>query len=59
RGVSVTLIHADQRSWTARATHHARPGKSCVMWFGKPLRRPATAAQHMVPQRAGVPACDD
>jgi hypothetical protein len=58
RGVSVTLIHADQRSWTARATHEARPGKSCVMWFGKPLRRPITAAQRMVPQRAGVPACD-
>jgi hypothetical protein len=58
RGVSVTLIHADQRSWTARATHEARPGKSCVMWFGKPLSRPATAAQRMVPLRAGVPACD-
>jgi hypothetical protein len=58
RGVSVTLIHADQRSWTARATHEARPGKSCVMWFGKPLRRPATAAQQTVPQRAGVAACD-
>jgi hypothetical protein len=59
RGVSVTLIHADHRSWTARATHAARPGKSCVMWFGKPLRRPATTSRHIVPQSAGVPACDD
>lgn len=59
RGVSVRLLHADQRSWTARATHKARPGKSCVVWFGKPLRRPATTAQQIVPERSGVPACDD
>jgi hypothetical protein len=59
RGVSVTLIYADHRSWSARATHEALPGKSCVVWFGKPLRRPTTEAQQMVPQRAGVPACDD
>jgi hypothetical protein len=59
RGVSVTLIHADHRSWTARATHEARPGQSCVMWFGKPLRRPATTSRHIVPQSAGVPACDE
>jgi hypothetical protein len=59
RGVSVTLIHADQRSWTARATHAARPDKSCVVWFGKPLRRPITAAQQKEPPRSGVPVCDD
>ena len=59
RGVSVTLIHADQRSWTARATHEARPDKSCVVWFGRPLRRPMTAAQQKIPPRSGVPVCDD
>ncbi len=59
RGVSVTLIHADQRSWTARATHEARPDRSCVVWFGRPLRRPMTAAQQKVPPRSGVPLCDD
>jgi hypothetical protein len=59
RGVSVTLIHADQRSWTARATHVARPNKSCVVWFGKPPRRPITAAQQKVPPQSGVPICDD
>ena len=59
RGVSVTLIHADRRSWTARATHDARPDKSCVVWFGRPLRRPMTAAQQKVPPRSGVPLCDD
>jgi hypothetical protein len=59
RGVSVTLIHADQRSWTARATHEARPEKSCVVWVGRPLRRPITAAQHKVAPQSGVPVCDD
>jgi hypothetical protein len=59
RGVSVTLIYADQRSWTARATHLANPGKSCVVWVGKPLKRPATQARRRVPERSGVPVCDD
>jgi hypothetical protein len=59
RGVSVSLIQADTRSWTARATHHARPGKSCVMWYGKPTRRPSTATERKIPPASGVPACDD
>ena len=59
RGVSVRLIHADQRSWTARATHEGRPNRSCVVWVGKPLRRPITAAQQKEPPRSGVPVCDD
>jgi hypothetical protein len=59
RGVSVTLIYADQRSWTARAMHEARPERSCVVWVGKPLRRPFTRAQQKVPPQSGVPVCDD
>jgi hypothetical protein len=59
RGVSVALLHADRRSWSARATHASRPGKSCVVWFGEPARRPVTQAQRKVPERSGVPACDD
>jgi hypothetical protein len=59
RGVKVTLLHADQRSWAARATHTARPGKSCVMWYGSPPTRPSTQAQQKVPERPGVPVCDD
>jgi hypothetical protein len=58
RGVSVTLIYADQGSWTARATHEARPGKSCVVWFGRPLRRPMTATEQKIPEHSGEPACD-
>lgn len=59
RGVSVTLLHADRRSWSARATHIARPGKSCVVWYGSPSTRPATDVQRRVPEGAGEPACDD
>jgi hypothetical protein len=59
RGVKVTLLKADRTSWSARATHTARPGRSCVIWYGSPSRRPSTDAQRKVPERAGVPACDD
>jgi hypothetical protein len=59
RGVAVSLIHADQYSWAARATHERAPGKSCVIWYGSPPRRPFTAVQQRVPDDPGVPACDD
>jgi hypothetical protein len=59
RGVHVTLLHADQHSWAARATHEGRPGRSCVVWHGTPPTRPATQAQRRVGDRSGVPACDD
>ncbi len=59
RGVSVTLLDADRRSWSASATHASRPGKSCVVWHGSPSVRPATMSQRKVPERPGVPACDD
>jgi hypothetical protein len=59
RGVKVTLLEADRSSWSARATHARRPGRSCVVWYGSPSIRPATDAQRRVPDRAGVPACDD
>jgi hypothetical protein len=59
RGVNVTLLDASRNSWSARATHDASPGRSCVVWYGSPSTRPATEAQRKVPDRAGVPACDD
>ncbi|HUQ15784.1 MAG TPA: hypothetical protein VM094_06995 [Gemmatimonadales bacterium] len=59
RGVNVTLLNADRTSWSARATHASRPDRSCVVWYGSPATRPATEAQRRVPDRAGVPACDD
>ena len=59
RGVAVTLIYADPRAWTARATHAGAPGKSCVVWVGRPIKRPYTEAQQKVPDRSGIPVCDD
>jgi hypothetical protein len=59
RGVTVTLLEADRTSWSARATHADRPGKSCVVWYGTPSVRPATQSQRKVPDRPAVPACDD
>jgi hypothetical protein len=59
RDVGITVLNADQTSWSARARHASRPGRSCVVWYGSPATRPATDAQRRVPERAGVPACDD
>lgn len=59
RGVNITVLHADQRSWAARATHSGTPGKSCVVWYGSPPVRPSTLEERRVPPQPGVPACDD
>ena len=59
RGVTVTILSADGQSWSARATHAKRPGKSCVIWMGPVPHRPATQAQNRVPDQPGTPACDD
>jgi hypothetical protein len=59
RGVTVTILSADGQSWSARATHARRPGKSCVIWMGPVPHRPATQAQNRVPAQPGTPACDD
>lgn len=59
RGVTVTILSADGQSWSARATHAKRPGKSCVIWMGPVAHQPATQAQNRVPDQPGTPACDD
>jgi hypothetical protein len=59
RGVTITILSADDHSWSARATHAARPGKSCVIWFGQVTQRPATEVQHKEPDQPVTPACDD
>lgn len=59
RGVTVTILSADDASWSARATHASRPGKSCVIWLGPVAERPATLAQKRVPGQPAVPICDD
>jgi hypothetical protein len=59
KGVSITILSADKWSWSARASFAGRPGKSCVVWFGPVPAKPATETNGRVPNRAGVPECDD
>lgn len=59
RGVSITVLSANDASWSARATHASRPGKSCVIWLGPVPQRPATEAQKRVPEQPATPLCDD
>lgn len=59
RGVNITILSADDASWSAMATHISRPGKSCVVWFGPVPKKPATLSQNRVPEQPGTPACDD
>lgn len=58
RGVTITLLSANGSSWSARATHTARPGKSCVIWLGPVPQRPSTEAQKRVPEQPATPVCD-
>jgi hypothetical protein len=59
RGVKITILSANDDSWSARATHAAWPGRSCVIWLGPVLEKPATDIQRRVPDKPGVPVCDD
>ena len=59
RGVTMTILGANDAGWSARATYVGRPGKSCVIWVGSVLPRPFTEAQKKVPEEPGTPVCDD
>lgn len=59
RGVTVSILSADARSWSARASHAAQPGKSCVIWYGQVQTRPVTDGRQRSPERSGIPACDE
>jgi hypothetical protein len=59
KGVSMNILSADKWSWSARASFAGRPGKTCVLWFGPVPAKPATEADGLVPDRAGVPVCDE
>jgi hypothetical protein len=59
RGVTITMLSANDASWSARATHASRPGKSCVIWLGPVPQRPATDGQRRVPEEPAKPVCDD
>ena len=59
KGVTLTILSAGKESWSARATHVAEDGKSCVIWFGPVLTKPTTWKQNRVPDQPLVPVCDD
>jgi len=56
--VQITLLDATDRGWAARATTAKLPGKSCVVYLGRPKKAPKTAADHAHPDSARVVACD-
>jgi hypothetical protein len=59
RGVTITILSADVESWSARATHTAWRGRSCVVYFGSVPTRPATAADKHVADEPSEPVCDN
>jgi hypothetical protein len=58
-GVTISILSANDASWSARATHASRPGKSCVIWLGPVAQRPVTEAEKRSPEQPGTPVCDD
>jgi hypothetical protein len=58
RGVTISILSANDAAWSARATYASRPGKSCVIWLGPVAQRPATEADKRSPEQPGTPVCD-
>ena len=59
RGVKITILSANDHSWSARATFTSQPGKSCVIWLGPVPQRPVTESQKRTPAEPATPVCDD
>jgi hypothetical protein len=58
KGVTISILSANDAAWSARAYHVARPGKTCVIWLGPVAQRPVTEADRRSPDQPGTPACD-
>jgi hypothetical protein len=59
RGVKITILSANDQSWSARATFASQSGKSCVIWLGPVPQRPVTESQKRTPAEPATPVCDD
>jgi hypothetical protein len=59
KGVTINILSSDKWSWSGRATFAGQPGKTCVLWVGPVPAKPATENKGLVPDRAGVPVCDE
>src|SRR5689334_11248801 len=57
-GVRLELLQATETGWSARATHDALAGSSCVVYSGQVAKIPATQRVAKQPEAAGTIACD-
>jgi len=59
-GVTVVVISASQRGWSAKGMWDKSPGQSCVVYFGytTDVKPPITDFEGRRPKREGEPACD-
>jgi len=59
-GVTVVVILASQRGWSAKGMWDKSPGRSCVVYFGytTDVKPPITDFEGRRPKREGEPACD-
>lgn len=57
--VLVTLLDANDHGVAARATMPTLPGKSCVVYVGRPKKEPKTSADHTHPDAERQVACDN
>jgi len=57
-GVKLELLQATETGWSARATHEALAGSSCVVYSGQVAKIPATQRTAKQPESAGTIACD-
>lgn len=56
--MQITLMDVSDHAVTARATTPKLPGKSCVVYLGKPKKPPKTSADHAHPDAERQVACD-
>ena len=59
KGVTISILSANNVAWSARAVHVGLPGKSCVIWLGPVTQRPATDAEKHTSDQPGTPVCDN
>ena len=59
-GVTIVVISATQRAWSAMGTWDKSPGRSCVVYFGytTDVKPPITEFEGRRPKQEGEPACD-
>lgn len=59
-GVQLEVTAASGTGWQARAVHHARPGRSCVIFVGRVegVESPRTEGDGEMAGEDGVPLCD-